>query len=219
MLKTWIEKIKKAPKHYGVKYWKYSYSNNMLELSVSKDYREDENDYRNAIISIGKVLQALRQNLTKNKVQHHIQIFPNFDDSSLIAAIRTFPSSQINPQKTPADAGQYSDSEMMVDGLKNYAIANQLSLKQLSESDLVKFQIKDPSKSMNWFVLCADHENPFTWLRVGYWHEFVNTLNKENPGKIVIVSDSDLPDSKLLLNGSVKSNHVQLVVGIDPTHK
>lgn len=218
MLKTWIEQIKKSPDHYGVKYWKYNFSNNMLELSVQKIFREDELEYRNAIVSIGKVLHALRQIFRREGIQHHIQIFPNFDDSTLIAAIRTFSNSKTERKNDPEETYQ-DDPELVLEGLKNYAVANQLKLTKLKTDDLQKITLPEHTEVINWFALCADHENPFTWLRVGYWFEYLQNLKENKLEGILIVSDSELNQNRRILNGKVDNHYIQLLIGLPQSYK
>lgn len=214
MLKTWVEQIKKLPDHYGVEYWKYTHSNSMLELSVNKQFCENDNDYRLAIISIGKVLQALRQKFTEKGMQYHIQIFPNFDDSTLIAAIRTFSSPSGEPKKTSSEFTENTDTEIILEGLKNYANANQLSLTEVDLSDLKNIDIPETTESIVWFALCSDQENPFTWLRVGYWSEYLHNLKRRNENEILIVADSAIANNRLKLNGTVNNRYLQLVIGL-----
>jgi len=214
MLKKWIEQIKKSPEHYGVKYWKYSYSNNMLELSVNKDYQQDETDYRKAIVSIGRVLYTLRQNFTKSGMQNHIQIFPNFDDSALIAAIRTFSPSSAETKKTTEEQPDCSDAGLILDGLKNYAIANQLHLDQLTSSDMNILQVPKTNENVAWFALCADHENPYTWLRVGYWSEYLFSLKSKYQNCILVIEDSEKINTRVLPKSNANKRFVQLVVGL-----
>lgn len=213
MLKTWIEHIKTEPDHYGAEYWKYHTSNNMLELLVKKEYIQQENDYREAIISIGKVLQALRQKLNSEGLQHHIQSFPNLDDSGLIAAIRIFTSrlstSEFTPpQKTTTDPG------LLMTALKKCAEANQLTLQKMKQNNLPEVVIPSPAKKYIWYALCADHDNPFTWLRVGYWQEYLHYLKQKSTFRIIVVTDSVISTNRFILNGAAGNKRVQLLVGV-----
>ncbi len=213
MLKTWIEHIKTDPDHYGVEYWKYHTSNNMLELLVKKEYIQEENDYREAIISIGKVLQALRQKLNSAGLQHHIQSFPNLDDSGLIAAIRIFTSRKPTSENTESQEIT-NDSALFLTTLEQCAAANQLVLHKIKQTHLPEVVIPSPGKNYTWYALCADHDNPFTWLRVGYWQEYLHDLKQKSNFKIIVVTDSVISTNRFILNGAVGNKSVQLLVGI-----
>lgn len=216
MLKTWIEQIKNQPDRYGTVYWKYHLSSNMLELSVKKEFVQQESEYRNAVISIGKVLQALRQKLTGEGLQHHIQSFPNLDDSALIAAIRIFNSAKSKSKKS-VNTQKGDEPAFMLEALENCAAANQLNLHHIHPTELPDVVIPSPDKKFSWFALCADHDNPFTWLRVGYWKEYLQNLEDKNKTGLIIVSDSVICNNRLILNGSVNNKYVQLLIGI-PEH-
>jgi hypothetical protein len=215
MLKSWIEQFKIEPEHYGCKLWKYHVSNNMLELFVKKEFIHKEEEYRKAVISIGKILQALRHKLQNAGYQHHIQSFPNIDDPALIAAVRFF-----NPPETRVKKSQKTqpDTRLIVEALQNFASANQLSLKQLKQSQLSRFVLPDSNSDFNWFALCADHDNPFIWLRVGYWAEFLYSTQLSGEYNIspdpAVTSNLNIANKRLMLNGSVGNKFVQLLIGL-----
>ncbi len=215
MLKSWIEQLKKEPGHYGCTLWKYHVSSNMLELFVKKEFLQKEEKYRNAVISIGKVLHALRIKMQDAGYQHHIQSFPNIDDPALIAAIRIFTPADNRSNKKSKPA---ADTGLIVEALQNFAAANQLSLKALKEDQLSKFTLPENSCDYDWFALCADHDNPFIWLRVGYWEEFLFNCNSTLSHKIVseptVVSEYNLTNKRLILNGSVGNKFVQILIGL-----
>ena len=213
MLKIWVEQIKKKPDHYGVAYWKYNISGKILELSVKKEFLKQEGEFREAVISIGKVLQALRQNLNDEGYQHHVQTFPNLDDSALIAAIRIL-SAPATKKDTSRSDEPTLDLELMPQTLERYARENQLVLYKINSSDLKDVVIPAPDKDLDWYALCANHDNPFIWLRVGYWQEYMINLEDDLQSGLIVVTDTAISNNRLILNGSVNNKFVQLLVGI-----
>ncbi|MDZ7755423.1 hypothetical protein [Rhodohalobacter sp.] len=215
MLKIWIEQIKNKPDHYGVDYWKYNVSGNILELYVQKEYLEHEHEYRKAVISIGKVLQALRHKLTDKGHQYHIQTFPNLDNSALIAAVRILSKSPDNNSITGPDSDiTIQDEKLLQVSLESFARANQLTLHEIKSSDLSDVVIPAPDSNLNWFALCANNNNPFIWLRVGYWQEYMSCLETRLQTGLLVVTDTTICSNRLILCSSVSNRFVQLLLGI-----
>ena len=213
MLKIWIEQIKNKPDHYGVDYWKYSVSSNMLEISVKKEYLEHEDEFRKAVISIGKVLQALHLKLTEEGYQFHVQTFPNLDDSALIAAVRILSKSRVkSPSNCPESLAK--NEKMVPENLERFARANQLVLHKIDSSDLKNVVIPAPDRDFNWYALCAKTDNPFIWLRVGYWQEYMSCLEGYLPNGPILVTDTTICNNRLILCSSVSNRFVQLLLGI-----
>jgi len=213
MLKIWIEQIKNKPDHYGVDYWKYNISSNMLELSVQKEYLEQKDEFRKAVISIGKVLQALQHKLTDEGYQHHVQTFPNLDDSALIAAVRILSKSRVkNTSNCPENIVE--DENLIPENLESFARANQLILHKVDSSDLKDVVIPAPDSNFNWYALCANTDNPFIWLRVGYWQEYMSCIENCLQKGLILVTDTTICSNRLILSSSVSNRFVQLLVGI-----
>src|SRR6056297_144774 len=213
MLKIWIEQIKNKPDHYGVDYWKYSVSSNMLEISVKKEYLEHEDEFRKAVISIGKVLQALHLKLTEEGYQFHVQTFPNLDDSALIAAVRILSKSRVkNTSNCPENIVE--DENLIPENLESFARANQLILHKVDSSDLKDVVIPAPDSHFNWYALCANTDNPFIWLRVGYWQEYMSCIENCLQKGLILVTDTTICSNRLILSSSVSNRFVQLLVGI-----
>ena len=215
MLKIWIEHIKNKPEHYGVDYWKYNVSGNILELYVQKEYLEHEQEYRKAVISIGKVLQALRHKLTDEGHQYHVQTFPNLDVSALIAAVRILSkSADKNSSTCPDPDTAIQDEKLLSVNLEIFARANQLTLHEIESLDLSDVVIPAPDSNFNWFALCANNDNPFIWLRVGYWQEYMSCLENCLKTDFLVVTDTVICSNRLILCSSVSNRFVQLLLGI-----
>lgn len=213
MLKIWIEQIKNKPDHYGTAYWRYNISGNILELSVQKQFLEHEDEFRKAVINIGKVIQALSQKLTEEGYQHHVQTFPNLDDSTLIAAIRILSKSGVK-SNTVTSINTKKDVLVIAEKLERFARSNQLILHKIDSSDLKDVVIPAPDANIYWYALCASHDNPFIWLRVGYWHERMNNLKDQLQTKLIVVTDTVICSNRLILSSSGNNKFVQLLLGI-----
>lgn len=213
MLKIWIEQIKNKPDHYGVDCWKYNFSSNMLELSVQKEYLEHEMEFRKAVISIGKVLQALHHKLTDKGYQHHVQTFPNLDNSALIAAVRILSKSGVKSNSSCPDH-TLNDKKQLPVKLESFARANQLVLHKIDPSNLKDVVIPAPDSDFNWYALSANNDNPFIWLRVGYWQEYMNCLEDFLQTGLIVVKDTTICSNRLILSSSVSHRFVQLLLGI-----
>jgi len=215
MLKIWIEHIKNKPDHYGVVYWKYNVSGNILELSIQKEYLEQEDEFRKAVISIGKVLQALRHKLTDEGYQYHVQTFPNLDNSALIAAVRILSkTADKNSSTCPNPDTTIQDEKLLQVNLESFARANQLTLHKIKSSDLSDVVIPAPDRNFSWYALCANNNNPFIWLRVGYWQEYMSCLENCLKTDFLVVTDTVICSNRLILTSSVNSRFVQLLLGI-----
>lgn len=213
MLKIWIEQIKSKPGHYGADYWKYNLSSNMLELSVQKEYLEHEDEFRKAVISIGKVLQALQLKITDEGYQHHVQTFPNLDDSALIAAVRIQSKSGVKSTSSCPDNTLNEEKQLPLK-LESFARANQLVFRKIDPSNLKNVVIPAPDSNFNWYALSANNDNPFIWLRVGYWQEYMSCLEDFLQTGLIVVTDTTICSNRLILSSSISHRFVQLLLGI-----
>lgn len=193
MLKTWIENIKKQQDHYECDSWKYNISGNLLELSVLPAYSKNKEKYRCAVIYIGQVIQALTCEIEKSGYQFHIQSFPSLENPSHVASIRIDKKgnsnffSKENGYNTLPD---FDKTTGCVTIMSN--IADWLQLKLLdSKPDLFqKISGKNAPEGSKHFALLSEYDNPFTWLKIGYWKEMIysdckNYLNQNPP----VISD------------------------------
>lgn len=181
MLKSWIENIRSERKGYGSHYWKYQLSANFLELSVLPSYQKNREHYRCAVIYIGRTLQALTSLMEKKRVQYLIQTFPNLEDSKLVATIRITPpknGDSSRPVELLTEAN--SDIEDVFELMEKKAQIHQLQLEEVPSDISTLLPGSSQSPEMRSFVITTNLDNPFTWLKTGYWIEVIHqTLNSK----------------------------------------
>lgn len=179
MLKSWIENIRSERKDYGSHYWKYQLSANFLEISVLPPYQKNRELYRCAVIHIGRALQALTNLMEKKRVQYLIQTFPNLEDSKLVATIR------VNPKKNGSSSFPVeeltqasSDTEDIFELMEKKAQIHQLQLEEVLSDISSLLPAGSQNPELRSFVITTNLDNPFTWLKTGYWIEVIHqTLN------------------------------------------
>lgn len=220
MLKTWIENIKKQRDHYECDSWKYNISGNLLELSVLPAYSKNNEKYRCAVIYIGQVIQALTCEIEKSGYQFHIQSFPSLENPSLVASIRidkkgdsNFFSKENVYNKLP----DFDNTTECITIMRNLAEWLQLKLLDSKPELFQKISGKEAPEGSNHYTLLSEYDNPFTWLKIGYWKEMIysdcrNYLNNKQP----VISDFCLHFTRK--NYAVKSHdgcYIQALVLLD----
>lgn len=169
MLKKEIEYIIKLKEQYGCDTWKYQLSGDFMEFSVRFTPQQNRDYYRYAVIQIGRVLKKLSTVMEKNGHPLHIQTFPNLEDSKLVAAIR------INKKTTRKHQlnSEYSPQKTLLEVMKLEAHHQHLIFEKTSPpvfAGAAEHPVSDPD---TWFLVSTDYDNPFTWLKIGYWMETV----------------------------------------------
>lgn len=174
MIKRWIEELKKNSEHFGSHLWKYNISGNVVELFVLPTIDIDMDKYRCAVIKIGQVLQALSVKFDHHAINYHIQSFPNLENPSLVAAIRIV-TKKITKSSSEAELpfGNDKGSKTNSKTLSELATFNQLFIDEIPQSNLTAYGIDPNREAGKWFVISSQHDNPFTWLKLGTWNEMV----------------------------------------------
>ncbi|MEX0993929.1 MAG: hypothetical protein WD599_00280, partial [Balneolaceae bacterium] len=192
MFKSILDKIINQPDRYNIDLWSYRLSGNILEIIAKPKYSQDPDHFRIAVIRSGQVLQSIyHQAMLKNQ-NAMIQSFPNMEETRLIAVIRlqkadkNMDSKQFDKLKYNRDSGNsqsYSSSQI----LKAVASHQGMFLQplQTNPSDLSKQEeiLSDLSIELadkSCFGLCGTSDNPFIWLKTGYWVERNRQLSDEN---------------------------------------
>jgi len=175
MLKQWIHQIRLNPVHYGTAFWKHQLSGHVLDLFVESPYHIDKVSYRKAVVKIGMVLQALSARFQENKCSYHIQSFPSLEDSRHVASIRVVKSKEQGKDQHIASSKADNTAISKIHKMIEFASENQLKMLKIDESALPDNIIK-PSEPKLWYALCSEYNNPFTWLKVGYWQEMARQL-------------------------------------------
>lgn len=183
MIKRWIEQLKKNSEHYGSHLWKYNISGSVVELSVLPTIDKEMDKYRCAVIKIGQVLQALSVKFDHHDINYHIQSFPNLENPSLVAAIRIV-TKKLTNGSSEAETPSGIDKNSIINSktLSELATFNQLSIDEIPVSSLTAYGIDPKRETGKWFVISSQHDNPFTWLKLGTWNEMVfQTLPESEP--------------------------------------
>lgn len=173
MVKQWIELIKKDEDRLKNDLWSYNISGNVIEFLALPSHGKEREAYRCSVIKIGQVLQALSVRINKTNVQYHIQSFPNIENFSLIASIRVNHQPVESAAKLPGvDSSPAVENQFQL--LLSLASNNQLMLDEIPESCQKHYAIHQREDIQKWFVLSSDFDNPFTWLKIGYWIEMIS---------------------------------------------
>lgn len=188
MLTHWIKLINQNKDHYGCDLWKYNISGNVMELLAIPSYDKNREKYRCSVIKIGQVLQFLSTRIDENQINCHIQSFPNIENPGLIASIR------INHKKNQKQTSVFSESPETpppspggVQTLLSLASDNQLVLDPIPQSQFATYQIDLNEEKRLWYILSSGYDNPFTWLKIGYWNELVyQTLSPPETSSLLI---------------------------------
>ena len=177
MLKKWIHQIRLNPVHYGTSLWNYHLSGHVLDLFVESPYLRDKKSYREAVVKIGMVLQAITNKLDEHESPYLIQSFPSLEDLRIVASIRIDKRGETQnnapPKKKKSDTEQVRETKL--NSLIKFAKSNQLQLIGIVKPNLPGHH-KIPNITINWYALCSKINNPFTWLKAGYWQEMANCI-------------------------------------------
>lgn len=188
MLTEWIEMIK-TQKRYRPELWRCTGAGSVVELSVEPSFGRFREEYRISVIHIGMALQAIVSSARKEGVPHHIQSFPNLENSQIVAVLRLSDSIRKGVSPTEPHSEDLSGKVSAMQIMKK--TANQLNLAMDYPADITNSSTSEPPDRIR---LLSQTDNPFTWLKTGYWIEIV--ANQLTSG-----SDDFQPD---LLN-SIKS--------------
>lgn len=179
MLRKKLQYIKTREERYQCACWKYNFSGQYLELSILPAHLKDREKYRCAVIHIGQVIEALRVEIEKAGYRYHIQSFPNLEDAGLVASIRLEKKGEQFFQKSDKDTSETIDLEATQNTfakISKLADHQELVLanNETGEIELPELPVETQDREV--FTLLSKYDNPFSWLRVGYWKE--STLRK-----------------------------------------
>jgi hypothetical protein len=168
LLKKRIEEIRAMGEEYASGYWTCRTTTDMAEFRVNTPIIYKKEKFKHAVIKIGMILSSLSRLLEQEKIPYHIQTFPLLEDLSIIAVIRF----NVNLNRVnEAKGNQIPDTENRHSSLVHYARkrANQFMFELLPVTDANSLDRINPDS--DWYLLGSNHNNPFTWLNVGYLAE------------------------------------------------
>lgn len=200
MLRKWIEEIRNKTDLYKIESWKYQISGNVIEISILPAYLKDKKKYRCAVISVGRVLKALTCKLEQRDSNFHVQSFPTLENPGVVASIRIDESRELvqKPASFMSKSFEEKDPEIL---LHELAREYQLEIVKIQGSDILERTGLNQEDFNSWFGLFSAHNNPFTWLNIGYWKEsFQDDCHNQFPSreyKVIDFCDAGYEDQSL----------------------
>ncbi|MEX0770832.1 MAG: hypothetical protein WD035_08870 [Balneolaceae bacterium] len=192
MLKSILESVINQPDRYNNKLWTYRLSGNMLEIMARPKYNQDPDLYRMAVIRSGQVLQAFYQQARLKNQRTMIQSFPNMEETSLVAVIRLLKPDEGAKSKTSdyfKNEQEPEESHPSMNPQTLIAIASHYGMflhplctdsSDLPKQELIFSELSIDLAGRSCFGLCSTSDNPFIWLKTGYWFERIRQLSESN---------------------------------------
>lgn len=182
MLKQLIDDVRANSELCHTSLWYYRISGNILECSVHPSYHHNRKEYRSAVISVGEAILAVSKKLDDLGLLSLIQSFPSLGHPELIASVRYY--ERTNSDKSiPARQEIASESiqpARYIDLLSAEARRLDLSV-QSSPGNFTNSSSKSfkPGIDQELFLLTSRFDNPFCWLKIGYWKENTSPFAKD----------------------------------------
>lgn len=170
------EKLKES--RFGL--WSYKITGNVVELKVLPNMENEPHDFRLAVIQIGQVLDQLRHEYSHSLEKTQIQTFPNLMEINLVAVIQfthSRPSRKIQPSKNGINRQKYSAD---LKSIKELVDKHHLKLHQ-TDIDLAELHPDhDNCSETDAYVLHSNSNNPFVWLKTGYFTEQIRRMKNRD---------------------------------------
>lgn len=219
MLKKWIDEIHSQRDLYKSECWKYHLSGNVIEISILPAYLKKKRLYRCSVITVGQVLQALSKKIEEQNLNFHIQSFPNIENHAIVATIRT--DEKQNPLNDSATIEKkIIKSQDIFAALYNFIKKYQFEIKQVKEptefelSNLISFE-----NYKSWFAVSSTHNNPFTWLNIGYLKEVLREVALNENTDYLMIYDLCTYSNKQASDHQISEHeHLQTLIGIQPSN-
>ncbi len=189
MINEWIRELRLKDDYSVGEQWKYQVSGNVIEFSVPRAAIYEKEVFRNAVITIGRVLKALSRKIEESNHQFHIQSFSNLENPEIIASIRMDPKNQ-NRQSFP-DIQSAKNVDDITSKLRSISKEYQFELIQMTETDNLTDQYQEFIEGRECYALVSKFDNPFSWLNLGYLKEAIAIdccVNLSDKPEIVIDS-------------------------------
>lgn len=219
-LKKWIDEIRTENKEYAAGNWMCRYSGDTAEFIVHPHVIYHTDRFKHTVIRIGMILTRLSNKMEETGYVFHVQTFPSLEDLKIVASIRLNVnlsqgnnSLNNNSLKKPsaAEAGKHLSAAEI---LNNKARHHRLELVPiLNDKELPQLEAPSPSAgdSGSWYLIGSSHDNPFTWLHVGFFAEelFLSSGSSDPDKPPSIISGSELTEirKKLEVANPPKFDH------------
>lgn len=216
-MEKFINQIRLERDRYGINYWNYRISGNVMELVVEHPYQLDRRSYRSAVIKIGMALKALSWMLDKSAQAYLIQSFPALENLRIVAAIR-IQKDDIKPESSLSKPINGKAKELSAfDIISQYASKFNLQFEEINRTDLPEDVKPKVFQDKKWHILCSNHDNPFTWINIGYCQEAVYDLYKNEvvANQPVIISEGPIVmDDKKPVKQNYKK-YIQSIIALN----
>jgi len=179
-----MESICEKADRYGKHQWLFRITGPVLEICVQSGYQKDPEQFRQALISIGQVLQAVESMAIRHNEKIRIKILPNLLEKHLVVIVRL----QNNHEEVSKhDTNFINPDQPVLKLLKSIAFLYGMNLKKMPQKDqanvvlneiLAEFSAENHDKHN--LLLYSKTDNPFIWLKTGYWKERVLQLQEEH---------------------------------------
>ena len=219
MLKKWIDEIRTKPDLYKSECWKYHISGNVVELSILPVYQKKKESYRCSVIAVGQVLMALSKKIEEQNLSFHIQSFPSLENPEIVAAIRTGAKGNfINHLKTSEN--RFNEKKEITDTLYNLVGHYHFSVQKADDfTETAIDEIASFKNYKSWHVISSAHNNPFTWLNVGYLKESLRNISSYLPADSLGIFDLCSGNKTQHTNlQTFENKYPQFLIGIQPVN-
>lgn len=201
MLKELIDTL---PASYSSYIWSYRLSGNVLEITVPREYTIERENYRAAVITTGQVLKALSIQLEKTGISYHIQTFPSIENPKIIGAIRLdeFENTKTSDSRNKPDS---SETLSMQQHIQNMTDEYHLKLTKITKPELLNSVVDSMTNHSDVYAVTSPLDNPFTWIKVGYWIETL-THNKTSDAAYTVDFLNNIPEPRKNIKNLVGLN-------------
>lgn len=185
MLKQLIDDVRADHRTSNTTLWYYRISGNIVECIAHPSYYHNRMEYRSAVISVGQAIHSLTKRLQSLGLFSLTQSFPSLERPELIASVRyneRSDSGNVKPA-SHADSADPGRSAGSLGFLKMEAVRQELNVlpapKDFSIPSSRPFTGDTSSYVM--YLLTSRFDNPFYWLKTGYWKENTNSFMESAP--------------------------------------
>lgn len=179
-LKKWIDEIRAENKEYAAGNWMCRYSSDTAEFIVHPHVIYHTDRFKHTVIRIGMILTRLSKKMEETGYVFHVQTFPSLEDLKIVASIRLnvnlSQGNNNNSLKKPsaAEEGKYPSAAEI---LNKRARHHRLDVVPIGNGKKLPQRMNPSAGNSSWYLIGSSHDNPFTWLHVGFFAEEIFLLS------------------------------------------